>query len=1119
MKIIGRPPSFSEAMKREVVRLVSQGFSVRLAARSVGCAEGTIRYARKRDPQFAQEFEQGQADREMELLRIIREAAKDPRQWRAGAWWLERMFPERYAPCKGRGISAQQLAEHVDQFFDDIEGRLPAGLHQSLHSEFQRLMRKSLPGKFDHLLLDEEPAGPADGLPGTLLNTSPPQRTAAVEFRLSHAPEFFQLNKEASSVLQPLERPASATELEAIVPPQVSPQIPPPCAKSPGPGRHGEVGRPAPNGAVERPGPKGVSPQVSPQIPPPCAKSPGSGRDGEVGRPAPNGAVEEPGPKGISPQVSPQIPPPCAKSPGSGRDGEVGRPAPNGAAEEPGPKGVSPQVPPSCGTSSATGPPREAPGVFGRSREWSRARAPPCGGMKKGALSYNLGHCSPSGNPTPEVRWVAASFRYGYNGSGCPARDRPNLHARPPPLPFFTPSQVFLMDSAGFGIWDWMVLVLYFVGCTALGLWVSRKVRTSGGYFLGDRKLPWWIMVGQAFGTGTNAENPVAQTGATFQFGFATIWTQWKNMLITPFYWLMAPWYRRSERTTIAEIIEDRYGRGLALFYTLFGIAFFVFNQGAMLLGAAKIISVATGAMISPKGVVVAMTVTFILYSFFGGLRASAYTDFMQGFLIIVLSFMLIPAGLAVVGGFTGMRETLATRAVAEYANEVEAKHSQDLREAQVGLADLERTLAAAPTSDEADELAELVEQQKREVARLSKKPIIPGNKKGTEGFFELYNQASGVDLFTILMLTLNGLIGITAQPHILAMNATGRSERAGRVGQTYGSLVKRFCTIGWALTGLIVAALVVQQGACLEDKENAFGYASLQLLPTIAPGLMGLMVACVLAANMSTCSTFMVNIGALFARNLYQNFIRPQSGDKEILWVGRLSGLALTGLGVVFALTVKQVLDAFMFTETIAALMGIMLFGGILWKRANRYGAALGTLAAFLVYYALNFLMTHASAEPGKVQADTLTATWAQLQAAWSDGRIGEFLATRKLLLVYPWTAVAVSYAWATLAGFTCLVLFSLATPCEDPKRIEQFFDNMRRSTDQEGLPEGYPKPLAADCGQDLLLLDLPGWLTADRWKGFLRRYREDLIGFVLAWGMVGLLVLSAWGLMQVGK
>lgn len=76
-----------------------------------------------------------------------------------------------------------------------------------------------------------------------------------------------------------------------------------------------------------------------------------------------------------------------------------------------------------------------------------------------------------------------------------------------------------------------------------------------------------------------------------------------------------------------------------------------------------------------------------------------------------------------------------------------------------------------------------------------------------------------------------------------------------------------------------------------------------------------------------------------------------------------------------------------------------------------------------------------------------------------------------------------------------------------------------MRRSTDAHGLPDGQAKPLAAGRGQDLLLLDLPGWLTAQRWQGFFRRYREDLVGFALAWIVVVVLVLAAWGLMQLGK
>ncbi|HPN33520.1 MAG TPA: sodium:solute symporter family protein [bacterium] len=555
--------------------------------------------------------------------------------------------------------------------------------------------------------------------------------------------------------------------------------------------------------------------------------------------------------------------------------------------------------------------------------------------------------------------------------------------------------------TGGFGWLDTVVLVGYFLGITAFGLWMARRTRTSDGFFRGERKLSWWIMVGQAFGTGTHAEMPVAQAGATFQYGFAAIWYQWKNMLITPFYWFIAPWYRRSERTTVGEIVEDRYGRKLGMFYSVFAILFFVFSQGAMLQGAAKIISVASGDLISSNMVVVGMTVAFLTYSFFGGLIASAYTDFVQSFLIIVLSLLLLPAGLSAVGGFHGMRQVL------------------------------------------------------------------------TPDFFNLYSKVSGLDAFTISMLAVNGIVGITAQPHMISMCATGSTERAGRVGQTYGSIVKRLCTIAWALVGLIVAALLIQRGATIPDPEHAFGYACRELL---LPGLTGLMVAAVLAANMSTCSNFMVNTGALFTQNFYRKYLNPDAADARLLFMGRLSGFVLTLLGVIFALTIKNVLHAFLFTETIAAFMGIMIFGGILWKRANRYGALVSVCVSFGLYYGLNY--------------------------HW----------TGKWMLVYSWQPAP--FGAAMLAGFVCLLVVSLLTKEEEPQRIAAFFDNMQRLSDH-----GTPKPLAKEHGQDLIFVDLPGWFTRERWQGFGKRYREDWAGFLFAWLVVGCTVALAWGIMQLGK
>ena len=94
--------------------------------------------------------------------------------------------------------------------------------------------------------------------------------------------------------------------------------------------------------------------------------------------------------------------------------------------------------------------------------------------------------------------------------------------------------------------------------------------------------------------------------------------------------------------------------------YTVFALAYFTFSMGAMLKGAGKLVSGASGGTISPNTVVLVMTVTFLIYSAVGGLIAAAYTDFVQGFFIIGLSFLLIPLGLERVGGFTGIRETLS---------------------------------------------------------------------------------------------------------------------------------------------------------------------------------------------------------------------------------------------------------------------------------------------------------------------------------------------------------------------------------------------------------------------------------------------------------------------------
>jgi Na+/proline symporter len=536
---------------------------------------------------------------------------------------------------------------------------------------------------------------------------------------------------------------------------------------------------------------------------------------------------------------------------------------------------------------------------------------------------------------------------------------------------------------------DWAVLIAYLIIITAIGLFVGYRVRQSGEYFLGGRRFGPWLMIGQSFGVGTHAEMPVALAGAVYSLGASAIWYQWKNLFITPFYWLMAPVFRRMRRTTMAEFIEDRYGSWMGALYIVFALCFFIINTGSMLKGAGKVISQATGGTVGVNEIVVAMTVMFMLYSFVGGLVAAAWTDLFQGILIIVLSFMLIPLGWSLVGGLGGMKASL-------------------------------------------------------------------------EPFRFSLATPSGITPWVIFMLTINGLVGIMAQPHQIAAVGTGRDERTCRVGMLYGNLVKRVCTVGWALVGLIVAAMIAQgkaDASMLGDPENAFGFACRHLL---FPGALGLMIASILAANMSTCSAFLVDSGALFTEGLYRQRLAPNRPDRHYLWVGRFSGFLITMLGVLYAVfLIESVLNTFLLTETLATFVGISLVGGILWRRANRWGA----LASLLSALATNFV---------------LYSITGQRLDHW-DANV--FLA-------------------ALVVGIIVLVVVSLSTTPEPAEKMASLFDRLARSSDEPATsPRSNEQPLLL-----VHLLDLPRAMAGRGWRVF----REDLSGFTIGWVIVLALVAA---------
>lgn len=565
----------------------------------------------------------------------------------------------------------------------------------------------------------------------------------------------------------------------------------------------------------------------------------------------------------------------------------------------------------------------------------------------------------------------------------------------------------------GLTILDWLVLIAYFVGITTLGVWTARLVKSSDDYFMGNRRFGKFLMVMQAFGVGTHTDQPVSVTGASYSIGLAGIWYQWLWMFTTPFYWLIAPIYRRLRYVTMADFFEERYGKSLAVLFTIMGVLYFCMDIGIMLKGTGVTIEGITDSVISEEVIIIAATVLFVIYGLAGGLIAATITDAVQGMLILVLSFLLVPFALDAAGGIRAIHEGLP------------------------------------------------------------------------ESMFSLVAPHE-VTLFFVVMVAINGLFGIVVQPHHMAVGGSGKSEIASRTGWTYGNFMKRIATMGWAFIGVFAAFLY--PGLVGHDRELAFGLLAGKLLPS---GLVGLMIAALIAAVMSTCDAFMVHGAALFTRNIYLPYINPKATPAQQLLVGRFASVGIVAGGVLFAFVFPSVVSGLMEVWKVTAYLGVAFWFGVIWRRANRYGAWASAIAmAGLSLYTGNVL-------------------------GWGI--------PHQILLYIP-------------VGIVMMLVVSRLTPAEPAEKLRQFYALLDTPVGEEqrlreanvnikleGVSEKKkvrpPKRSRIEkvlpTGDDgLILVDLLSLRKKFSWQ----RYRVDISGFLAACGLVLFLMVLMLFLARVG-
>jgi len=211
----------------------------------------------------------------------------------------------------------------------------------------------------------------------------------------------------------------------------------------------------------------------------------------------------------------------------------------------------------------------------------------------------------------------------------------------------------------GLHIADIFVLVLYLLGMAAIGFWTASKIKKSNDFFM-PRRFGKAMMVMFGFGAGTHSDQAVGVASKSYTSGLSGIWYQWLWLPVTPFYWLIAPVMRRFRAITTGDVFEARYNRSVAMLYAVIGMLNLSVNIGLMLRGSSEVISASTQGLLSANAAIAVMTAVFVIYGVAGGLAAAIITDFIQGILTIIFSFLLLPLVMNAVGWMDGIHEAIA---------------------------------------------------------------------------------------------------------------------------------------------------------------------------------------------------------------------------------------------------------------------------------------------------------------------------------------------------------------------------------------------------------------------------------------------------------------------------
>jgi Na+/proline symporter len=455
---------------------------------------------------------------------------------------------------------------------------------------------------------------------------------------------------------------------------------------------------------------------------------------------------------------------------------------------------------------------------------------------------------------------------------------------------------------------DITIIFSLFTIILLVGIYVGKSSgKNTNQYFLSGRNMPWWLLGISMVATTFSTDTPNLVTDIVRTNGVSGNWVWWAFLvtgLLTVF--VYAKLWRKSEVKTDIEFYELRYGGKPARFLRSFraiylGIIFNVLAMAGVTLAAIKIGQVMLG--LPPITTVVVAGCITVVFSAIGGFKGVVYTDFILFFIAMIGAFgaAYYIVGLPEVGGL----------------------------EALIDHENVKDKLNILPSMDDTETFVTLL--------------IIPLAVQWWSSWYPGSEPGGG---------------GYVAQRMLAA------KDENHAIAATFFYNIMHYALRPWPWIVVALASLILFpdlasiQEAFPNVTEDKLGHdlAYSAMLTKLPSGLLGLVLASLAAAYMSTISTHL-NWGASYVVNdFYKQQVKPDATEKHLVNIGRITTVILMIVSSLVALSLTNALQLFEIILMFGAGTGLIFILRWFWWRINAWTEISAMIASGIISILLTF-------------------------------------------------------------------------------------------------------------------------------------------------------------------